>query len=563
MREKTMTDSQFDYVSTLQYRLKSYAYRIKEFESGEIYVSMKADIKRIIESYEREVRGLKAKLADANAHEVTMGRKWMQVIADMEKEHKKELAGIVRTLKDTEERALRAERTRDALMDQVRDIKKELYEVKVELDDTHERNKKLLSQLHKDYENSSVPSSAKPNRKKIPNSREKTEKKPGGQPGHEYHGRKTHEPTNRIMIEPPREYTENPDYRPTGRIITKQVIRLRVILEIDEYSTPEFRHTKTRQRVHAEFPEGVDNEVNYGGSVKAFAFLLNNYCNVSIDKVRDFMRDMTGGRLEMSHGMICGLSRDFSRKTKGEQKEAIARLLSAPFMCTDFTGVRVNGEGVQVNVCANTGAVKFSAREHKGFAGVDGTPVIDYQGTLVHDHDKTFYNYGGNHQECLGHPIRYLKGSIENEPELTWHKQMRELLQEVIHYRNSVGDDAEPVAEDVESFRNKYLDILDIARMEYEYEPPTKYNKDGFNLYKKLEEYIDNHLLFLSDHRLPATNNLSERLLRLIKRKFKQVMTFRSFDCLGYYCDALGVIESLRMAEQNLYSRVSDIFEQQ
>jgi len=275
------------------------------------------------------------------------------------------------------------------------------------------------------------------------------------------------------------------------------------------------------------------------------------------------MRDMTGGRLEMSHGMICGLAKEFSLKTQDEQKETVARLLSAPFMCTDFTGVRVNGEGAQVIVCANPGAVKFSAREHKGHEGVAGTPVVDYQGALVHDHDKTFYNYGGSHQECLGHPLRYLKGSIENEPDLTWNKQMRELLQEVIHYRNSVDGDAEPVDEDVDTYRLKYLSILDTARMEYEYEPPTKYNKDGFNLYKRLEEYIDNHLLFLSDHRLPSTNNLSERLLRLIKRKLKQVMTFRSFYSLSYFCDALGVIESLRMAERNLYSRVSEIFDQQ
>jgi hypothetical protein len=260
--------------------------------------------------------------------------------------------------------------------------------------------------------------------------------------------------------------------------------------------------------------------------------------------------------------MICGLSKEFSRKTQDEQNETIARLLSAPYMCTDFTGARVNGKGVQVNVCANPGTVKFSAREHKGHEGVAGTPAENYQGPLVHDHDKTFYNYGGSHQECLGHPIRYLKGSIENEPELTWNKQMRGLLQEMIHYRNSVADNADPVPEDVEAYRNKYLGILDTAWTEYDYVPPTKYNKDGFNLYKKLKEYADNHLLFLNDHRLPATNNLSERLLRLIKRKLKQVMTFRSFDSLSYFCDALGVIESLRMAKQNLYSRVSDIFEQ-
>jgi hypothetical protein len=558
-----MTNVQFELMTGLQYSNRDLKRRLREFETGEKYVSMRAQHREQLSGKDEEIRKLKLELAAANNATATVRANWMQVAEDMERGHLKELRAKDARINGLFERAIKAERREGELLDERREILKELYELKVELDDALGRNRKLLNQLNKDHENSSVPSSAKPNRKKIPNSREQTGRPPGGQPGHKFHGRKKHEPTNRIEIEPPKEYIDNPDYRPTGRIIKKQVVRLSVTLIIDEYSTPEFRHAKSRQRVHAEFPEGVDNEVNYDGSVKAFAFLLNNYCNVSIDKVRDFMKDMTDGRLEISHGMICGLSREFSFKTQDEQKEAVARLLSAPYMCTDFTGARVNGKSAQVIVCANPGAVKFSAKEHKGHEGVAGTPVEDYQGTLVHDHDKTFYNYGGSHQECLGHPLRYLKGSIENEPDLTWNKQMRELLQEVIHYRNSVDDDAEPVAENVDAYRRKYLDILETARMEYDYEPPTKYNKDGFNLYKKLDDYIDNHLQFLSDHRLPATNNLSERLLRLIKRKLKQVMTFRSFDCLGYYCDALGVIEGLRMAERNLYSCVSETFRQQ
>ena len=39
-------------------------------------------------------------------------------------------------------------------------------------------------------------------------------------------------------------------------------------------------------------------------------------------------------------------------------------------------------------------------REHKGHEGLKGTPVEQYQQTLVHDHDKTYYNYGADHQEC-------------------------------------------------------------------------------------------------------------------------------------------------------------------
>ncbi|MFR7846390.1 MAG: hypothetical protein ACLU8S_01165 [Coprococcus phoceensis] len=44
---------------------------------------------------------------------------------------------------------------------------------------------------------------------------------------------------------------------------------------------------------------------------------------------------------------------------------------------------------------------------------------------LVHDHDLTFYHYGANHQECLAHVLRYLKDSIDNEPERTWNKESK------------------------------------------------------------------------------------------------------------------------------------------
>mgnify|MGYP000326175732 FL=1 len=41
---------------------------------------------------------------------------------------------------------------------------------------------------------------------------------------------------------------------------------------------------------------------------------------------------------------------------------------------------------------------------------------------------------------------------------------------------------------------------------------------------------MQNHLLFLHDSRIPATNNEAERLLRNYKRKQAQAVTFRSFE---------------------------------
>jgi len=460
-----------------------------------------------------------------------------------------------------EERALSAERREDEKIEQYREAKKELYEVKAALEDALGRNHKLQAQLNRDYENSSISSSMKPNRKKIPNNREKTGKKPGGQPGHKGHGRTWREPTNRIGIEPPAEYLDSTRYVLTGRIITKQMVGLEVITIVKEFSTPEFKDLLTGLKVHAPFPEGVVNEVNYDGTVKAFAFMLNNNCNVSIDKTRDFISEVTGGKLQISHGMICKLSKEFSDKTQKEQKEIFGMLIRSPVMGIDFSVVRVNGKNVQVAVCANTDAMMLFARYHKGFKGIEGTPAQDYQGILVHDHDMTFYSYGRYHQECNCHPLRYLKGSMQNEQNLTWNTQMRELLIEMIHYRNMQEDDAEPNLEVVAVYRQRYLDVLEIAKNEYDYEPPSDYYKDGYNLYRRMEKYIDSHLRFLYDHRVPATNNLCERLLRNVKRKYKQVMTFRSFESLEYLCNSLSVIASLRMQERNVYSCVVDIFD--
>ena len=136
----------------------------------------------------------------------------------------------------------------------------------------------------------------------------------------------------------------------------------------------------------------------------------------------------------------------------------------------------------------------------------------------MHDHDVTFYNYGLIHQECLRHILRYLVGSTQNEPHLKWNDQMHSLLQEMLHYKNGIGsNDFDP--DIVSEFENRYDEILEIARIEYENEPPSDYYRGGYNLYRRLVEYKDSALLFLHDKRVPFNNSLAERLARTHKRK--------------------------------------------
>ena len=400
----------YDYI-TLLCRLKAAQTRIKELESGERYIHLQELHQKEYMAYERKLRRAAQDLAAARRETIRVRNYWFQVLEDMQRELEQAKRKAEQELKKMEKRALDAEKQRDDALDKAKEIRLQYYETAAELEEERGKNLKLRAQINRDYENSSIPSSKSIKRKKIANSREKTGRKPGGQPGHPGHRRKTQEPTQPVILLP----------------------------------APE--------------------------------------------------------------------------------------------------------------------KVLYFAREKKGHEGVKGTVTEDYHGILVHDHDVTFYNYGADHQECLAHVLRYLKDSIENEPDRIWNKEMRSLLQEMIHFRNGIQPPHKPDPKTISGFEKRYQAVLETARREYGDIPANDYYRDGYNLFLRMEKYMRNHLLFLHDLRVPATNNEAERLLRNYKRKQAQAVTFRSFESIDYLCQCMSMLVLMRREEPaNIFDRVSRIF---
>ena len=151
--------------------------------------------------------------------------------------------------------------------------------------------------------------------------------------------------------------------------------------------------------------------------------------------------------------------------------------------------------------------------------------------------------------------------SMDNEPDRTWNKEMRSLVQEMIHFWNGSQPSEEPDSHKVSEFEERYRKILETARKEYEDGPENDYYRDGYNLFLRMEKYMRNHLLFLHDLRVPATNNEVERLLRNYKRKQAQAVTFRSFESIDYLCQCMSMLVLMRLEEpENIFDRVSRIF---
>lgn len=552
----------FEYITALEYRLKAATEENKAFKSGEKYVRMEEEFRKTIRFLENQIRKLKEALAHSNSQTVTVRNQWFEIFEELEREYAKKTAALEKKCRQMEQRALKAERQRDEALEKVTGQRHKIYALETELEEEKGKNLKLRAQLNRDYENSSLPSSKSIQHKKISNSREKTGRRPGGQPGHKGHCRKKQIPTERIRLLPPPEVLADPDFKKTSKTIVKQLVNIRLVLEVTEYHTDVYYNSRTGERVHGQFPAGVVNDVNYGGSVKAFLFLLNQDCCTSIDKSRNFLSALTGGKLRVSKGMVNKLCQEFACKSERERKALFADMLLSPVMHTDCTNAKVNGKSAYVFVCATPdGKALYFAREKKGHEGVKGTVTEDYQGILVHDHELTFYSYGNDHQECLAHILRYLKDSMENEPERTWSCKMRALIQEMIHYRNSLPPGMEADNARIQEFETRYGEILEKAKEEYEYIPPSEYYKDGYNLYKRLEEYKSNHLLFLHDLRVPTTNNEAERLLRNFKRKQQQAVSFRSQENLGHLCESMGMLIKLRQDEEtDIFHSVSQIF---
>lgn len=553
-----------EYIWLLKLRVSNLTKQLDAYRNGNKVKSIRAEYESVINKKDSEIRKLKSELAKSHAREVTIRKYWGQIIDDSYEDTRKLVEAEKKKTLQMEERALRAERQRDKALDERTEWRRKYYEQSERIEELEGQVQKLTAQVNKDFQNSSVPSSQQgPGRKKIPNSREKTGRSRGGQVGHKGHRLTQQKPTKSIHIPDPEKYVNDPDYYATENLVKRQKIVLRLGIEIVEYTATEFRNRKTGSRVHANFPDGYDTDISYDSSVKAFAFLLANEGNVSAEKIHSILYEASGGKLNISNATINGLSKEFSEKSEEERAKIIRDLMESPVLNVDFTNANVNGTAKQVLIMASPSrnASMFMARDTKGHAGILGSPIENYVGTLVHDHDTTFYSYGLRHQECMQHNERYTIGSEENEPELAWNKKMHDLIKEMLHYKNSIGENGEFDPDIVASLEKRYDEILDEAEKEYEDTPPTDYYRDGYNLYLRLKKYKENELLFLHDRSVPANNSLAERLARIYKRKQKQSIVLRSDDNFRYLCDSLSVITSYRYQDrENLYNSVADIF---
>lgn len=178
-------NSSFEFITFLQYENKALKAENSKLRSGQAFLDLKEYYRKELAARDRLIEKLKRELAEAHAETVTVRKYWNEIVDDVDAERKRAVLKAQRETEKMEKCFLTEKQKNEELQERLKEERRQKYEMGMELEELKGLNQKLTAQVNRDFENSSIPSSLQgPGRKKITNSREKTGRKPGGQPGH-------------------------------------------------------------------------------------------------------------------------------------------------------------------------------------------------------------------------------------------------------------------------------------------------------------------------------------------------------------------------------------------
>ncbi len=400
-----------------------------------------------------------------------------------------------------------------------------------------QRFKELEARLNQNSANSSKPPSSDVFVKRpVKNLREKSGRKRGGQPGHQGS-------TLRQVETPDQVEKHAPAPCLCGHVFNgeepKRIERHQV------FDIPEPRVLVTEHQIEVcdcpncgrvckgILPPGVSTApAQYGPGVLALAVYLRVYQFLPYERISQLCATVFG--LALSKATIEAAE----MRTDGELGPFIEALKTAlkdePVLHADETGVRVEEDTRWLHVLATAKLTLYQVHDKRGGEAMDAHEVLpEFNGTLIHDCWKPYFNYPCTHGLCNAHLLRELKFAHE-ELEQPWALELFEFLMyayDLVNEHDGVPFSSVALA----SITTMYDDILARGQAQLPPDPPktglrgrTKKSK-ARNLHERLITRRDNVLLFVREPQVPFTNNIAEQAVRMAKVQQKISGCMRTF----------------------------------
>ena len=373
---------------------------------------------------------------------------------------------------------------------------------------------------------------------RVGNLRQPSGKQTGGQPGHPGKTLRRTETPDTTLDHYPQACTA------CGTALTAAMATDHVARQVFDFPEPrplvvtEHRAHTCRcaacgRQTRAAFPDEVTAPVQYGTRVAAFVLYLLHYQLLPEKRLAEAMADLFGVALVTA--TIARISRDAARRCQSFADAVRDQVAAAPVKHLDETGFRIGGKTQWLHI-ASTVLLTFYRISPKR-----GSLLGNVTGIVVHDHWKPYYTLEGVlHALCNAHHLRELKALVEIEKE-DWARRMQRLLRRACHATNLARDRGMPLKPSLIARIERCYDAILAEGLAFHAAQPALVSvavaarhrgrparRVGHNLLLRLSTRKPDVLRFLTDPRVPFTNNLVERDGRMMKLRQKISGGFRS-----------------------------------
>jgi transposase len=412
--------------------------------------------------------------------------------------------------------------------------------------------------------------------KKTKSRREKSGRKPGGQPGHP--GR-----TLEMVADPHHTVPHAPERCPScggtlADVEATEVERRQVFevvfspLEVTEHQVGTKRCPRCGCTARGEFPAWVTQPVQYGPRLLSLLVYLVVFQMIPLKRTRELMVDLFGAPIG-GGTLQTAVERCFTglAATAQQIQEAIRGAKCVGF---DETGVRIDGTLHWWHTASTPELTSYHVHGKRGREGIDAGGILpEFRGRAMHDGWGSYFPYGCDHGLCNAHHLRELTGLVERGGQ-EWAAEMIELL--VLAHDQVEGARAQGARE---------LDGVTLATIAAEYRrivtagweanprpaaPPSEpagerprgrqAQSKAQNLLSRLDRYEAETLAFVSDFDVPFDNNQAERDLRMMKVQQKISGGFRSEEGAHCFGRIRGYLATMRKQAQPMLAAIENVF---
>ena len=415
----------------------------------------------------------------------------------------------------------------------------------------------LEGQLAKDSHNSSKPPSTDGYAKKTRSLRQKSGKQPGGQPGHAGSGRHFVQLPDEIIRLRPQKCAHCQASLPQDLAAEGYQRRQRIDLpeikaQVTEYQALQVRCPSCQQVSQGTFPDEVPASIQFGPMLKGLALYLLYGQLLPYARTAEVLSDVCGCHL--SPGTLEAFVAEGADRLVETEELIKQALRAAEVMGTDETGVRVQGVLQWLHVARTDHLTHDAVPRQRGKAATDAIGILpQFHGMMEHDGYGSYLQYTHcEHAQCNAHPLRELC-FLEEQEHQPWAGHLKAHLlacHRTVEEARARGETSLS-CEVVSSLTTTYHQLIEAGLAA---QPPplprpghrgrVKQSK-AKNLLDRLERDAHSLLLFLSDFRVPFTNNGSEQDLRMLKVQQKISGTFRSVSGPVAFCRIRGYFSTM------------------